>query len=163
MKRWNMAWVFTLTMLFGVWGCARNNAANTTLTDRIQSLEAKTIRLDEDFRSASAQRDQFKKKLIAEEDARAQLQLEVEKLQLVVKDLHETKVQLQARTQERDQLVAQYDGFRKNLREILGQADTAMLQLKQPLLATPTAGLKETPVQVIPVVKPIDAPKTSGI
>lgn len=158
MRIWNAYLGITVALLVSAWGCSRSGSTGTALTERIQSLEAKTLRLEEDFRSASAQRDQFKRKLGAEEEARAQLQIEVERLQLVVKDLNETKAQLAIRTGERDAMANQYESFRKNLREMLGQAETALAKPEAPAIpAIPTAGLKEAaPLKAIPnAVKPV--------
>ncbi len=164
MRRWNLYFALTLTLLVGAWGCSRNTNAPTGLTERIQSLEAKTVRLEEDFRSASIQRDQFRKKLAVEEEARALLQTEVERLNGVVRDYNEIKTQLAQRTTERDQLITQYDVFRKNLRDMLGQADLTLNALKQPTAPViSTAGIKEVaPIQTIaPTV--VEGKQKSGL
>jgi len=111
---------------FGLWGCAQGPGGSST-SDRLKALEAKNARLEEDFRTASATRDQLRKKLTATEEAQAQLQQEFNALKtLLAKERDDLKGQLKQRIQERDNVQAQYDGFRRELKELLGQAESAL-------------------------------------
>ena len=47
----------------------------------------------------------------------------------VEKERDDLKVQLRAKLNERDTVQAQYDGFRKNMKELMGQADAAAATL----------------------------------
>jgi predicted nuclease with TOPRIM domain len=122
MTRYHKALGVFLVTLFGIWGCARGPAtsgANAT-NDRIKALEAKTAKLEEDLKSALALKDQLRKKLSETEDAQNQQQREIERLTTVLKD----------RTSERDVVQAQYEAFRKNLKELIGSAEAALPNAK---------------------------------
>lgn len=105
-----------LIATIGIWGCAQGSPGSA---ERIKALENKVNRLEEDFKAASAARDQYKKKLTAAEEERD--------------DLRE---QLKTRTAERDHLAGQFDGFRKNLRDLLGQMDAALTKPAKPPVTT---------------------------
>jgi hypothetical protein len=104
---------FVLVTLFGVYGCAKGPGYGT---ENDTSPGAKLQRLEEDLRAASAANDQMRRKLIAAEERTAQLQ----------KQLDRERADLKARTTERDTIATQYDGFRKNLKELLGHAESAL-------------------------------------
>jgi len=106
--------------LVGLWGCSRGPSA-ATLADRIKSLESKCRRLETDFRTASSARDQLRVQLTQSED-------QITKLQQVVKERDDLKVQVTLKTSERDQVNAQFDAFRHSIRELLGQADAMALR-----------------------------------
>jgi len=111
-----------------VCGCTQgpNRAA---LAERIKTLETKMTRLNEDLRSVTAGRDQFRQDLTKAEEL-------IQKLQLVVKERDELKVQLKSRIAERDQVVGQYEQFRNTVREVVGQADAAALRFPNGELVT---------------------------
>ena len=81
-------------------------------------------KLEEDFRGAVASRDQLRKKLTVAEDEKTQLAKQVDQLVLVAKERDELKLQLSARTNERDALQTQYNEFRKGLKNQLGQSES---------------------------------------
>src|SRR5439155_24531548 len=89
--------------------------------ERIKALEAKITRLEADFRAALGARDQLRQQLTQAEE-------HIQKLQLVIKERDELKIQVKLRTSERDQLSAQFDSFRKGLKELLGQAEASVLR-----------------------------------
>jgi chromosome segregation ATPase len=122
--------IVTLLAAVGIWGCSQNSSGSL---ERIRALESKVNRLDEEFKTAAAARDLYKKKLTAAEETIAQLRQEVDALQVVVKERDELKVQLKSRTAERDQVAGQFDGFRKNLRDLLGQMDAAAKPVSPPV------------------------------
>jgi septal ring factor EnvC (AmiA/AmiB activator) len=103
---------FVLVTLFGAYGCTQAPSG----TERSTSPAAKLQRLEEDLRSASTARDEIRQKLIEAENRQAQLQ----------KQLDAERAQVKARTSERDTIATQYDGFRKNLKELIGQAESAL-------------------------------------
>ena len=103
---------FILVTLFGAYGCTQAPSGS----ERSTSPAAKLQRLEEDLKTASAARDQYKHKFIDAENRQAQLQ----------KQLDAERAQVQARTSERDTIATQYDGFRKNLKELIGQAESAL-------------------------------------
>ena len=106
--------------MIGLWGCSRGPSA-AALAERIKLLEAKCSRLESDVRAASAARDQLRSQLTQSED-------NVAKLQLDAKERDELKVQLKIKLAERDQVIAQFDAFRKSLRDLVSQADTTALR-----------------------------------
>src|SRR5262245_23865183 len=129
-----------LVAVLGLWGCSRGPSSSPTDAGRLKSLEDKNARLEEDYRSASASRDQLRKRLGTTEQTVAQLQQEVEKLRIAAKERDELQVTLRSRTQERDQVQGQYESFRKNLRDLLGQAEASLER------ANEVAGAPQGPV-----------------
>jgi chromosome segregation ATPase len=119
----NKALVVALVASLGLWGCARGPA--NSAAERIKALEYKVDKLEEDFRAAAAARDILRQKLTSVEEQRTRLENQVTQLQLVVKERDELRKQFAARTGERDALQAQYEQFRKSIRDLLGQAETA--------------------------------------
>jgi septal ring factor EnvC (AmiA/AmiB activator) len=125
----------------GLWGCSRSPAEST---NRVKQLE-------EEFRTASTARDQLRSKLTAAEESKSRLQQEVEKLKAMTKKQNELMVQTK---QERDDVQAQYDSFRKNLKDLLGQAEATLNKTGEPpvggsALALPViAGAGVTPMLI---------------
>ncbi|HEY3787938.1 MAG TPA: hypothetical protein VGL71_03745, partial [Urbifossiella sp.] len=119
---------FLFVSMLGLYGCARGPAAGSS-NDRA-ALEAKVQRLEEDFRSAAAARDSFRQRLLAAEDKLSQTQKTLEQANLTAsqerRERDSTRAELKIRTVERDNLQAQYDGFRKNIKELLGSAEAAI-------------------------------------
>jgi hypothetical protein len=110
--------------LSGVWGCARGPATGgTAAVERIKALEEKNARLEDDFRSAAALRDQYQRKLTATEEQQARLQQETDALQAAARERDQLKQLVEQRTGERDALNTQFEAFRKNIREALGQVE----------------------------------------
>ena len=116
-----------LAVVVGIWGCAPGVGGKPSPADRLRALEIKNEKLEEDFRAVAATRDQLRKQLAAAEELQQQLQ---EKLATQVQELtrerDELRLQVTARTGERDALVGQFEQFRKNIRELLGQAEASM-------------------------------------
>jgi uncharacterized coiled-coil DUF342 family protein len=136
MTRVTRAIAVLYVVLLGVWGCAQGPSL-AAQAERIKTLEAKNARLEADFRAAAGSRDDFRSKLAKAEE-------HIQKLQLVVKERDELKVQLKVRTTERDQVSAQYDQFRKTLRELVGQADSAVLRFSDGEPVTIAVGPRAT-------------------
>jgi uncharacterized coiled-coil DUF342 family protein len=111
--------IFAITLLT-MWGWS-NSSSRAALMDRVKSLEDKTTRLDTELRGVIVIRDQAKQQL-------AKAETHIQKLQQVVKERDELRVQLQLRTTERDQVLAQYDEFRKSIKDAVGQADSTVLR-----------------------------------
>jgi septal ring factor EnvC (AmiA/AmiB activator) len=107
----------------GLWGCAQGPSA--AHAERIRALETKIAKLEEDFKAAVAGREQLRRKLTTAEEEKTQLSQQVEQLLLVVKERDELRQQLAVRTAERDTIQTQFVHFRKSIRNLLGQAETA--------------------------------------
>lgn len=126
---------FAIVVLFGAYGCAKGPADGT---EKSTSPAAKAQRLEEDLRAAATARDQFRQKLLAAEDRQAQLQKQFDQ------ERETLKAEVKSRLTERDSIATQYDGFRKSLKELIGQAEGA---LGTPSLATqPQVGANIAPL-----------------
>ena len=114
MNRATRAAAVLFVSLLGLWGCAQGPTA-TAQAERIKSLEAKTARLEADFRTATAARDQLRQQLAQAED-------QMQKLQAVVKERGDLQRQLRLAVNDRDAL-------RRDLAERTGQRDGLQQQL----------------------------------
>lgn len=121
MNRAYRAIVVLSVLTVGLWGCSQGPSQRAALADRIKALEAKSARLDDDFKAMTASRDAARQNLTKAEE-------QIVKLKAVTKERDELRVQLLARTTERDQIAGQFDIFRKSLRDMLGQADASVLR-----------------------------------
>ena len=146
MKRTNKIIGFLLVALVGAWGGAK---VPTTIAgaDKNPSREAKVQRLEEDFRAAAAARDQFRLKMLAAEEKLTAAENKAGQLQ---KSFDETKTALAATTTERDNLAAQYETFRKNIKTLLGQAENALNSPASPPIQPVTLG---TPTPIPPAAE----------
>ena len=129
---------FLFVAMLGLYGCARGPAASAN-GDRA-ALEAKVQRLEEDFRAAASARDSFRQRLLASEEKLSQTQKALEQTTATAtqerQERDSARAELKSRTTERDTLQVQYDGFRKNIKELLGTAEAAM---NAPANPSPTA------------------------
>lgn len=141
MTRAKPAFVALLVALIGSWGCARSTGGHASPhLDRLKALETKNTKLEEDFRAAAATRDQLRKQLAAAEAQLEQLRTEKdEQIQTLTGERNDLRRDITQRTSERDALAVQYDQFRKNIRELLGQAEAAMTR---PMDETPVTTAK---------------------
>jgi uncharacterized coiled-coil DUF342 family protein len=90
-------------------------------------------KLEEDFRAAASARDVLRSRLASAEEQRSRLESEVER---VVSERDELRKQVAARVAERDTVQAQFEQFRKGIRELLGQADVASAAVGMPVTAS---------------------------
>ena len=142
---------FLFVAMLGLYGCARGPAAGAN-GDRA-ALEAKEQRLEEDFRAAASARDSFRQRLLASEDKLGHTQKALEQANATVaqerQDRDSTRAELKTRTTERDALQTQYDGFRKNIKELLGTAEAALSAPANPnptvVVGTPTPATTSNP------------------
>jgi hypothetical protein len=119
---------FLFVAMLGLYGWARGPASGAN-GDKA-ALEAKVQRLEEDFRAAAAARDSFRSRLLATEDKLNQTQKSLEQANATASQERQerdaARAEVKVRTTERDTLQAQYDGFRKNIKELLGNAEAAL-------------------------------------
>jgi septal ring factor EnvC (AmiA/AmiB activator) len=121
------ALIALIVAIVGIWGCARPPSGTADGADRLRSLEARAVKLEDDFRSAASTRDQLRKKLAAAEEQQRKAHDELEQqIQTLTRERDELRQQLTLRTDERDALTVQFDQFRKNLHELLGQAEATL-------------------------------------
>jgi predicted nucleic acid-binding Zn-ribbon protein len=131
--------VVLIVATLGIWGCAQGQAPNgaSGQAERIKALEAKNAKLEDDFRQRAETGDRARKELVAVQEELKQLQQERQsaeqekqtaesQLTNATRERDELKQQLALRTSERDVLVNQFEQFRKNIRELLGQAEASM-------------------------------------
>jgi outer membrane murein-binding lipoprotein Lpp len=123
----NASTVFLAVMMFsslGLWGCThqKNGAYHT----KIRELEARYTKLEEDYKAVVNAGDQLRKKVSQLESQRTELSRQVAALQGIAQERDELKVQLAARTSERDNLHNSMAQFRKDVGELLGRMDTAL-------------------------------------
>ena len=131
MNRARNSLVVLLVAAVGVWGCSQANPGQSAAqADQIRALQAKCNKLEDDYKSAAAARDQARKRVATLEEERAavdeqvaQLQKQVEAGKLVVKERDDLRQQIDSRTGERDQLQAGCDKLKKGLQTLLGQDD----------------------------------------
>jgi septal ring factor EnvC (AmiA/AmiB activator) len=124
MSRAKQALVLLTVAVCGLWGCAQGPTNGAANQERIKALESKCCKLEDDYRAAASARDQLRKKLSAADEERVRLEQELEQQKMAAGERDELRQQLNARISERDTIQAQYDVFRKNLRSLLGQADS---------------------------------------
>jgi len=116
--------VMMLTALLGLWGCSQNGAPNSG-SARLRELEAKTARLEDDYRTAVTARDQARKKVTILEEQRAQLLLQVEQLERIAKERDELKQLITHRTAERDAMQGHLLQFSRDLQNLAAKIDQA--------------------------------------
>jgi len=127
-------WLCVLTLaLIGAWGCSQQETAGPSSADRAKALEVKNTKLEEDFRAVAAARDQLRRKLAAADEQQQQLQKQIDEMQVARRERDEAVKQLSVRTVERDNLVGQLEGFRKSLRDLLGQVEVAIPHDAEPV------------------------------
>src|SRR5437870_5726721 len=114
--------VIALTTLLGLWGCTQNTSPAAS-NARLRELEARAARLEDDYKTAIAARDQARRKANTLEEQRAQLAQQVEQLQRIAKERDEMKQQLAARTAERDALQSGLVQFSRELQNLAAKVD----------------------------------------
>jgi len=115
--------------VFGVWGCSKGSTGSAS--DKSSNNEAKVAKLEDELKSTTAARDTFRTKLAAIED---QLRTETARGVALQKERDNGLANLKAKSLERDQVQTQFDSFRKNIKELLGQ--TEAVQASQPTIKT---------------------------
>ena len=126
---------FILVMLLGAYGCAKGPGVAA-----VGSADggAKVKKLEEDYRTAAAARDDFQQKLAYAEEQRANAQKELDRARAAAAAERDAlKGEVKARTAERDALQVQYEKFRTTLKELLGTADAAVGALNLPPVNPP--------------------------
>jgi uncharacterized coiled-coil DUF342 family protein len=118
MKRLVAVLIITLA---GVWGCSQSPNNRAALVERIKILEEKNSRIEDEIVAVANARDNVRQQLAKAED-------HIQKLQAVVKERDELRVQVRARVGERDQVANQYEQFRKTVREMVSQAESTVLR-----------------------------------
>ncbi len=122
-------WVVVIAALLGIYGCAQGPGNPT-------SLEGKIQRLEEEMRAVHAAREQLRQKLLAAEEQQAQLHRQLQQWQAqAAAERDALQAELRQRTAERDAVTAHYDKFRRDLKELLLQAEATLPGTASPSLA----------------------------
>jgi chromosome segregation ATPase len=149
MNRVSKPLIVLLVAAVGVWGCSQTNPGQSAAqAEQIKALQAKCNKLEDDYKSAAAARDQARKRVATLEEERAQVDEQVAQLQkgieagkLVAKERDDLRQQMESRTGERDQLQARCDKLKKGLQTLLGQDDALSAPVRPAAPATGAGGL----------------------
>jgi hypothetical protein len=114
-----------LAVVVVAWGCGKTPTGQPAANNN-KSLEARVAKLEKDLKAAQTHASDLDAKFRAEQ-ARGQA---------IEKERDALRADLTARTTERDTLQVQFDGFRKNLKDLLGQVEAARAA---PATSAPTA------------------------
>lgn len=115
--------------VFGIWGCGKSGTQEGSPSARIAKLE-------EELKAATAARDTFRQKL---SDSETLHRAETAKVKELLKERDDLQGKLARKSEEQKELQAQYDGFRKNLKELIGQAEVALAPKATGVFATPVS------------------------
>lgn len=107
--------------VFGVWGCSKGSTGSTA--DKSHN-EAKVAKLEDELKSTAAARDTFRTKLAAIEE---QLRTETARGVALQNERDVGLANWKAKSLERDQVQTQFDSFRKNIKELLGQTEAVQV------------------------------------
>ena len=144
MNRAGKSLIVLLVAAVGLWGCSQATSGQAAAqAERIKALEAKCGKLEDDYKSAAAARDQARKRVSALEEEHTQMeeqqalmQKDIEAGKLVAKERDELRQQMEIHMAERDMLQTRCDKLKKGLQSLLGQ-DDALAAPTHP--ATPAA------------------------
>ena len=98
------------------WGCGQSPGTTG------RSLESRVAKLEQELKASEAARDAARAQAVAAEQ---KLRQEQSRFAAIEKERNELRDSLRARTTERDQALVQFEGFRKNLKDLLGQVEAA--------------------------------------
>jgi outer membrane murein-binding lipoprotein Lpp len=131
---WNMALVLVVAGL-GLWGCARQPSVPALSSERVRQLEARCVKLEQDYATVANARDAVLKEAEGMKQAQQNQARQLEAAQGEVtglrKQLHQRSAerdtllaQVNERTSERDGLLQRMDKVKKGLRELLSQEES---------------------------------------
>ena len=116
--------VTIVTAMLGLWGCSQSGAPNSGSAG-LRKLEARSARLEDDFKTVAAARDQARKKIAVLEEQRAQLTQQVELLERTTKERDELRQLLAYRTAERDNAQNHLVQFTRDLQSLVNKVEQA--------------------------------------
>jgi septal ring factor EnvC (AmiA/AmiB activator) len=142
----NASTVFLVVMMFsslGLWGCTHQK--NGAYHAKIREMENRYLKLEEDYKAIVQVGDQLRKKVGNLESQRTELTQQIDELKVIARERDEFRLQLTNRTSERDNLHNQLTQFRRDLTDLLGRVDSALVQPSAPntVTAVPTSRPKE--------------------
>jgi chromosome segregation ATPase len=122
MTRANKLLVVLVVVVLGVGGCAKGPANRASTAERVRALEERCAKLEKDYSTAAAARDQARSQAAALEAENAQLQKEAAGRAALTKERDDLRQQAQAAGAERDQL-------RQQLKQANGQCEELQHQV----------------------------------
>jgi chromosome segregation ATPase len=135
--------VVVLVVSLGIWGCARKPAEKGT-AERVRNLEARCLKLEQDYRTVQQARDKAKKELASlEEELAGRTELLKERdalrkqVQSVQAERDDLRQQVSAKASERDALQNRCERLRKGLQNLMTQDDTPVSSATTPTASTP--------------------------
>jgi chromosome segregation ATPase len=134
MARSGKGLMVALVMVLGLWGCAQGNGVATGQAERIRQLEAKCAKIEAEHRSASSARDRLAKQLASLEEDAARMRKTLEIQKNVLRERDALRLEVDARTAERDAYQSRCQHFEQGLQTLLKQN-----QAMAPLPATPAS------------------------
>jgi uncharacterized protein (UPF0264 family) len=114
--------VFVISSV-GIWGCAQQK--NNAQARKIRDLEARYVKLEEDYRTVVAAGENTRKKLARLEQLRQEQVQQMEELKVVVQERDDLKQKLIVRTNERDSAQTQIMQFNTMVQSFASQVQTA--------------------------------------
>lgn len=125
------ATIVLLVAALGLWGCARSSTPHWSAhSERIRALEAKCVKLEDDYRGVVSTRDQMRKQMASLEaenirltKARQQMVRELDQAKTVQEECDQLRKSIETRTSERDVLQVRCEKLKKGLQSLIGQDD----------------------------------------
>jgi septal ring factor EnvC (AmiA/AmiB activator) len=122
--------LFLVGVVVALNGCNRAVTPQpSTSVERVRTLESRIARLEEDYRSAAATRDQARKQAAQLQEQKASLEQQLARITAEYEANRETLAQeqnlLRQRTSERDLLNSRCERMKKGLQSLLGADDSA--------------------------------------
>jgi chromosome segregation ATPase len=135
MTRASKILILTVVVGLGLWGCARGPANRTSQNERVRALEGRCARLEENYRTAAAARDQVRRQAAGLEKERARLQKDLQGKALLQRQRDALKRQLTTACNEREELRGQLshttnerDDLRHQLTRAITERDNLQLR-----------------------------------
>ncbi len=123
MTRASKVMVVMVVMVLGLWGCSKGPANRAGQFERVQTLEGRCAKLEQDYRTAATARDQARKQAAALEEENAQLQKDLAAKAGLIKECEDLKEQVKTALAEREALrqqLAARTGERDEARQVVG-------------------------------------------
>jgi len=154
MSRNGKALIVLMVAALGLWGCAQSPMSQATAhAERIRALEAKCVKLEDDYRAVASERDKLRKQTasletenVRLEKVRLQMQKEVDHLRLVMQERDQLRQVVETRTTERDFLQGRCEKLKKGLQALIGQDDAMLpntVNPAAPVTAVPASRIRE--------------------
>ena len=121
MTRTGKGLVVALVMALGLWGCAQGNGTTSGQAERIRQLEAKVAKFETDYQSAATARDQLSKQVALLETDAARMRKTLELQKNAIKERDALRLEVDARTTERDAFQNRCQLFEDGLKNLLKQ------------------------------------------